>query len=88
LKNGTVKLYSNLDDWRFEEGLEGALASLRSTTIVPDSLTAAWPLSDTVSNVLVVENKYFDVLCHRLNSLPRKLNVAVRLVGVYQVGMQ
>ena len=88
MKYGTVKLYSNLSEWRFEEGLEGALASLRSTTIVPDSLTAAWPLSENVSNVLVVENKYFDVLCNHLASLPRKLNVAVRLVGVYQVGMQ
>jgi len=67
-KDGVVKIYTDLYDWRLEHGLEGTMALVRATTIVPDSLTASLPLSDVVSNCLVGEMEYMDVSCDHLAS--------------------
>jgi hypothetical protein len=80
LKYGIVKLYSDLDDWRVDGGLKDALASVREQ---PLGLWASLPLGDTTSSCVVVEDKCFDALCKHLDSLPRNLNVSVRLAGVY-----
>ena len=80
LENGIVKLYSDLDDWRCEGNLRNALLCLRDH---PLGLWSFGTLGENTSNHVVVQKEYFDALCEQLGGVRRRLNIALRLVGVF-----
>lgn len=85
MESSIVKRYTALNNWKMEDGLEGAMHSLRQTTLVGDGAIEVHPLKYGVSNELVVQVSEVELLCERVGSIQRKHQAKLGLVGTCSV---